>query len=162
MLFAVQDFSAAAQDLSLDEQEVTVADLLAEYGLKRRNPSEAARQLCDDGAESAGQASSQAVSAAPPSSNASFGSSFATTAKSPAAAPVADDSTVTSVRGNNSAPAAPGARLIAKFETSSLDQLPAGLDAKVRGEKFRSAAVVACEPSSDSDFTHYRLAVLLY
>jgi len=50
-----------------------------------------------------------------------------------------------------------------KFDTADLSQLPAKLKTLLASGKYRTAAVGACEPGSNSDgFTRYRIAVLLF
>ena len=48
------------------------------------------------------------------------------------------------------------------FEAVDLGEMPAKLEEKIATGRFRSAAVGACATGSDTGFTHYRLAVLLY
>ena len=48
------------------------------------------------------------------------------------------------------------------FEAVDLGVLPEKLKEKIATGRFRSAAVGACATGSDTGFTHYRLAVLLY
>lgn len=52
---------------------------------------------------------------------------------------------------------------VVHFETSDVSKLPPQLEASLRGGKYRSAAVGACEArNSTSGFTQFRFAVLLY
>jgi hypothetical protein len=54
-------------------------------------------------------------------------------------------------------------RYVAHFETPDLSRLPERLEeALLNSHRYVSAAVGACPPSSSSEFTLYRIAVLLY
>jgi uncharacterized protein YkwD len=56
----------------------------------------------------------------------------------------------------------PRPSLMMKYEVSDLRQLPAQLEQKIQTEKYRAAAVGACQRGGSSTFTHFRIAVLLY
>jgi len=51
---------------------------------------------------------------------------------------------------------------VVRYETADLSHLPADLEQRVRGGKYRGAAVGACEAGEAGGFTRYRIAVLLY
>ena len=51
---------------------------------------------------------------------------------------------------------------VVRYETADLSHLPADLEQRVRGGKYRGAAVGACEAGGAGGFTRYRIAVLLY
>jgi len=51
---------------------------------------------------------------------------------------------------------------VVRYETADLSHLPADLEQRVRGGKYRGAAVGACEAGGAGGFTKYRIAVLLY
>jgi Cysteine-rich secretory protein family len=51
---------------------------------------------------------------------------------------------------------------VVRYETADLGHLPADLEQRVRGGKYRGAAVGACEAGGAGGFTRYRIAVLLY
>ena len=51
---------------------------------------------------------------------------------------------------------------VIRFETSDLSHLPADIDQRVQGGKYRGAAVGAREAGGAAGFTRYRIAVLLY
>ena len=52
--------------------------------------------------------------------------------------------------------------IVVRYETADLSHLPADLEQRVRGGKYRGAAVGACEAGGAGGFTKYRIAVLLY
>jgi uncharacterized protein YkwD len=51
---------------------------------------------------------------------------------------------------------------VARFETADLTKLPFDLEQKLRSGRYHSAAVGACEGSSSSGFTHFKLVVELF
>ena len=51
---------------------------------------------------------------------------------------------------------------VIRYETSDLSHLPADIDQRVQGGKYRGAAVGACEAGGSAGFTRYRIAILLY
>ena len=51
---------------------------------------------------------------------------------------------------------------VIRYETSDLSHLPAEIEQRVHGGKYRGAAVGACEAGGAGGFTRYRIAVLLY
>jgi hypothetical protein len=51
--------------------------------------------------------------------------------------------------------------LVMRYETSDLTRLPKEIDAKLREGQYHSAAIAACDPAS-SEFTHYRIVILLF
>jgi len=51
---------------------------------------------------------------------------------------------------------------VVRFTTADLTHLPDSLTQQLRRNEFHSAAVGACAPTSRSDFSNYRLAVLLF
>jgi len=58
--------------------------------------------------------------------------------------------------------AGPTPSLMMKYEASDLSQLPAQLEQKIQSGKYRAAAVGACQQQPSANFTHFRIAVLLY
>jgi hypothetical protein len=52
--------------------------------------------------------------------------------------------------------------VILRYETGDLSKLPADVEDKLQGGKFKSAAVGACEAPDAVDFVRYRIAILLY
>jgi hypothetical protein len=51
--------------------------------------------------------------------------------------------------------------LVMRFETSELTRLPKEIDEKLRAGQFHSASVAACDPTN-SDFSHYRIVIVLF
>ena len=51
---------------------------------------------------------------------------------------------------------------VIRYETSDLSHLPADIEQRVQGGKYRGAAVGACEAGGSAGFTRYRIAILLY
>jgi hypothetical protein len=51
---------------------------------------------------------------------------------------------------------------VVRFTTADLSRLPDSLTLQLRKKEFGSAAVGACAPINKSDFSNYRLAVLLF
>jgi hypothetical protein len=52
--------------------------------------------------------------------------------------------------------------VILRYETGDLSRLPADVEEKLEGGKFKSAAVGACDAPDAVDFVRYRIAILLY
>jgi hypothetical protein len=64
---------------------------------------------------------------------------------------------------NSGYPKGEAARLILRFETPDLTQLPSGTAAQIRSGGYRSASVASCSTSgTQSNFTMYRVAIVLY
>jgi hypothetical protein len=59
-------------------------------------------------------------------------------------------------------PQGTNARAVVRFETSDLGQLPGAVIEEIHGKDFTRAAVGACAPPSEEDFTTYRVAILFY
>ncbi len=110
-LFAVEDFSQAVPDLTIEEQEHQVGALLRARGLRLLNDPVDARKTC---------ALKKAYAGSRP--------------------PL----------------------FMTRYETADLSHLPAFLDQKTQGGHYKTAAVGACTAASESGFTSYRVAVLLY
>lgn len=53
-------------------------------------------------------------------------------------------------------------RLVIRFDTPDLQQLPAQVSAEVRSGGFRRAAVASCRGEKQGNFTTYRVAIVLY
>ena len=51
---------------------------------------------------------------------------------------------------------------VIRYETSDLSRMPADIEQRVQGGKYRGAAVGACEAGGSAGFTRYRIAILLY
>jgi uncharacterized protein YkwD len=51
---------------------------------------------------------------------------------------------------------------VVRYETADLRQLPDDVDRRLYNGQFRSAAVGACEAAPASDFTRFRIAILLF
>jgi hypothetical protein len=51
--------------------------------------------------------------------------------------------------------------LLMRFETSDLSSLPKEIDDKLRASQYHSASVAACDPAN-SDFSHYRIVIILF
>jgi hypothetical protein len=122
-IFAVEDFSLAVADLSLEEQELQVSSLLMEKGLLvlndvRGHHSTDARVMVN-----------QARSAC------------------------AQETGLSNVHR----PA-----FLVRYTTADLAHLPQSLSQEIRKGQLHSAAVGACTSNKKSDFSSYRLAVLLY
>lgn len=56
----------------------------------------------------------------------------------------------------------PGARLVMRFDTGDLSQLPAQVSAQIRRGDYRKASVAACPGGRQGSFTTYKVAVVLY
>ena len=122
-MFAVEDFSLAVAELSLEEQELQVSSVLIEKGLLvlndvRGHHSANARVMVD-----------QARSAC------------------------AQETGLSNVHR----PA-----FLVRYTTVDLAHLPQSLSQEIRKGQLHSAAVGACTSSRKSEFSNYRLAILLY
>jgi len=51
---------------------------------------------------------------------------------------------------------------VVRYETADLRQLPDDVDRRLTTGQFRSAAIGACDATPASDFTRFRIAILLY
>jgi uncharacterized protein YkwD len=51
---------------------------------------------------------------------------------------------------------------VMRYETADLRQLPNEIDRRLTTGQFRSAAIGACDATPASDFTRFRIAILLY
>ena len=191
MLFAVADFSATSEDLSLDEQEQIVGGLLATRGVATLTTATAATSATSattgtTATSATTAARSLAIQPGATARNAPFVTSTSTVEarntceaasgyaptgaleESSAAIPKFANANVSradvlrTTRVALSAGEARVPRLVARFETSSLAELPDALDAKVRSGNFHAASVGACAASDQSGFTRYRFAVLLF
>jgi uncharacterized protein YkwD len=150
MLFAVQDFSQAVAELSLNEQEHQVAATLATHGLQVTN-------LGND----------------PNSAPAVKRSSKRPATVRNAAVVTKDDSPTSIATGGiedarktcsmNKGWSGPRPGLIARYESGNLNHLPDNLEQRIGSGRFHTASVGACEPSSGSQgFARFRVAILLY
>jgi uncharacterized protein YkwD len=150
MLFAVQDFSQAVADLSLNEQEHQVASALAAHGLQVTNlgndPS-AAPAVKRSSKQSAKVRNAAALSTDGTASSIAIGG--------------IDDARKTCGMSHGWSGPRPG--LIARYESGNLSRLPENLEQKISSGRFRTASVGACDPSSGSEgFVRFRVAILLY
>ena len=109
-VFAVEDFSQAVTDLSLEQQEAQVLKLLADNGISGGKPSDDARSICQN---------RNAINASRP-------------------------------------------RYEAEFETGDLTKLPDQLANTLKTGRYSHAAVGACETRTETPFTRFRIAVLLF
>ncbi|MGA7521056.1 MAG: CAP domain-containing protein [Acidobacteriaceae bacterium] len=55
-----------------------------------------------------------------------------------------------------------GSLTVVRFQTPDLSQLPSQVVQVIHSRDFRKAAVGACAPTSQSDFTTYRVAIVFY
>lgn len=122
-MFAVEDFSLAVADLSLEEQELQVAAILMNKNLNVMNDvrgkgAAEARTMVND----ARNACAQSGKYLGPARN-----SF-----------------------------------VVRYTTADLARLPESLAKQLHKNEFHSAAVGACRSFDKSDFSNYRLAVLLF
>jgi len=122
-MFAVEDFSLAVADLSLEEQEQQVASLLLAKGLLVLNDmhghhSKDGRAMADEARRAC-----------------------------------AEESGMSGVNR----PA-----FLFRYTTADLAHLPPALTTEIRTGRHHSAVVGACPSNKKSDFSHYRLAILLY
>jgi uncharacterized protein YkwD len=132
-LFAVEDFSRAVADLSLDEQERELAALLKARGLR----------LLNGGGTMAG--------ASGPSGSAAVASGST----------IVDEARQTCSLDKGYAGKHQPSFLL-RYTTADLESLPVALSQQIRSGRYHSVAIGACAPVSRSDFANYRLAVLLY
>jgi Cysteine-rich secretory protein family len=58
--------------------------------------------------------------------------------------------------------AGPRPAAVLRYETADLAELPSEVLQKLSSGKYQSASVGACEAPDASDFTHFRVAILLY
>lgn len=56
----------------------------------------------------------------------------------------------------------PGARLVMRFDTGDLSQLPTQVTAQIRRGDYQKASVAACSGGKQGNFTTYMVAVVLY
>jgi hypothetical protein len=122
-MFAVEDFSLAVADLSLEEQELQVASALTNRNLRVMNDVRGkeitgARAMVNEARNACAQ-----------------------TGK------------LVGTHGNS---------FLVRYTTADLSHLPDSLTQQLRKNEFRSAAVGACRSFDKSDFSNYRLAVLLF
>ena len=121
--FAVEDFSLAVAEMSLEEQELEVAAVLAEKGLHvmndvRGNGTGDARAMVNEARSACAQEGAFVGAHRPPG--------------------------------------------LVRYTTLDLDHLPDSLAQQLRKEQFHSAAVGACASPHETEFSSYRLAVMLY
>ena len=149
MLFAVQDFSQAVPELSLNEQEHEVASALAAHGLQVTNLA------AHPGSEPAVKRTS--------THNATLRYAAATTIDVPATIAIGGVEDARKTCGMNHGWAGPRPGMIARYESGNLRRLPENLEQKISSGRFRTASVGACEPSTGSHgFARFRIAILLY
>jgi uncharacterized protein YkwD len=122
-MFAVEDFSLAVADLSLEEQELQVAAILIDKNLTVMN------DVRGKGAADARTMVNEARNAC-----AQTGKYVGTQRSS----------------------------FVVRYTTADLSHLPNSLTQQLRKNEFHSAAVGACRSFENSDFSNYRLAVLLF
>ena len=150
MLFAVQDFSQAVADLSLNEQEHQVASALAAHGLlvtNLGNNPDASPAVKRSSKQSAKVRNAAAVSPDGSSPSIAIGG--------------IDDARKTCGMSHGWSGPRPG--LIARYESGNLNRLPENLEQKISSGRFRTASVGACEPGNGSEgFARFRVAILLY
>ncbi len=150
MLFAVQDFSQAVADLSLNEQEHQVAGALAQRGLQVTNLGN------DSNATPAVKRNSKQAAKL-------RNVAVVTTDGSAASITIGgiEDARKTCVMSKGWAGPRPG--LIARYESGNLSRLPENLEQRLGSGRFHAASVGACEPTSGSQgFVRFRVAILLY
>lgn len=58
--------------------------------------------------------------------------------------------------------AGPRPAAVLRYETADLTELPSEVTQRVASGKYQSASVGACDAPDVSDFTHFRVAILLY
>jgi hypothetical protein len=122
-LFAVEDFSLAVADLTLEEQELQVAAILIDKNLHVMNDVRGNAIL--DARATIAEARNACV----------------------------QNGKYVGTRGN---------AFVVRYTTADISRLPDSLTLQLRKKEFRSAAVGACTPNNKSDFSSYRLAVLLF
>lgn len=150
MLFAVQDFSQAVADLSLNEQEHQVAAALAQRGLQVTNLGNESNT-----APAVKRNSKQAAKVR--------NVSVVTTDGSVASVAIGgiEDARKTCVMSKGWSGPRPG--LIARYESGNLSRLPENLEQRLGSGRFHAASVGACDPTSGSQgFVRFRVAILLY
>jgi uncharacterized protein YkwD len=122
-MFAVEDFSLAVADLSLEEQELQVASVLIDRNLNVMN------DVRGKGAAEARAMVNEARNAC-----SQTGQYVGTRRTS----------------------------FVVRYTTADLSHLPSSLSQELRKNEFHSAAVGACRSFEKSEFSNYRLAVLLF
>lgn len=122
-MFAVEDFSLAVADLTLEEQELEVAAILIDKNLHVMN-------------DVRGKGSADASAMVTEARNA-----------------CAQNGKYVGVRRNS---------FVVRYTTSDLSHLPESLSLQLRKNEFHSAAVGACSAYDKSNFSTYRLAILLF
>jgi uncharacterized protein YkwD len=122
-LFAVEDFSLAVPELTLEEQELQVAAILIDKKLHVMN-------------DVRGHGLTNALAIVNEARNA-----------------CAQDGEYVGARRSS---------LVVRYTTSDLNHLPDSLSPELRKNRFHSAAVGACAPYDKSNFTNYRLAIMLF
>ena len=122
-MFAVEDFSLAVADLSLEEQELQVSAVLIDQSVRVMND-----------VRGSGSSEARAMVNEARSACAQTGHYVGTHRTS----------------------------LLVRYTTADLSHLPESLSQQLRKNEFHSAAVGACSSFNKSDFSNYRLAVLLY
>ena len=149
MLFAVQDFSQAVAELSLNEQEHQVASALAEHGLQVTN-------IAND--PNSAPAMKRGSKNSPSLRNAAVTS---TDSRTSLAIGGVEDARKTCTMDHGWSGPRPG--LIARYESGNLSRLPENLEQKMSAKHFHIASVGACDPTSESKgFARFRVAILLY
>jgi len=122
-IFAVEDFSLAVADLTLEEQELEVAAILIDKNLHVMNDVRGS------------------------------GSTDARTMVNEARNACAQNGKYIGARRNS---------FVVRYTTADLSHLPDSLSIQLRKNEFHSAAVGACAAYDKSNFSSYRLAVLLF
>ena len=122
-MFAVEDFSLAVPDFSLEEQELRVAAILIDKNLNVMN------DVRGKGATEARTMVNEARNAC------------------------AQTGTYLGPHHNS---------FVVRYTTADLAHLPDSLTKQLRKNEFHSAAVGACRSFDKSEFSNYRLAVLLF
>jgi uncharacterized protein YkwD len=122
-MFAVEDFSLAVADLTLEEQELEVAAILIDKNLRvmndvRGKDSTDARTMVNQARNACAQ--------------------------------------------NGKYVGARQSSFVVRYTTSDLSHLPDSLAVQLRKNEFHSAAVGACSPYDKSNFSSFRLAILLF
>jgi uncharacterized protein YkwD len=149
MLFAVQDFSQAVPELSLNEQEQQVASALAAHGLRVTN------LVSNPGSAPAVKRSSK--------HSATLRYVAATSSDIPGTIAIGGVEDARKTCGMDHGWAGPRPGMIARYESGNLSRLPENLEQKISGGRFRTASVGACDPTSGSQgFARFRVAILLY
>jgi uncharacterized protein YkwD len=169
MLFAVQDFSQSVASLSLVEQEKQVAAALAAHGLQVANFGAGAFGGSNVNRSNGGGDSMQTV-ASRSSVSANSGIEYASGDSAPnasgssrngaSAIGTTEDARKTCEMDRGWSGNRPS--LVIRYETGDLTRLPNDLEQKIQSERYRAAAVGACDAGSSQGFTRFRVAVLLY